>query len=130
MAQTYAPLPSDQATLDAISTPVERIRGAILLISAEDDGMWDSQALSHVAADRLERARHAYLWQHVVMKGAGHMLAGVPEAPVTSSKGPGPGVAFDYGGDPAMTTEARRATWELSVTFLQENLDGRKEDSQ
>lgn len=130
LAQTYAPLPNDRAALEAISTPVEHIRGAILLISAEDDGMWDSPALSQVAADRLERARHAYPWRHVVMKGAGHMLAGVPGAPITSSKGPGPGVVFNYGGDPAMTTEARQATWELSVTFLQENLDGRKEDSQ
>lgn len=126
LAQTYAPLPSDQVALDAISTPVERIRGAVLLISAEDDGMWDSRALSQVAADRLECARHAYPWQHDVMKGAGHMLAGVPGAPITSSTGPGPGVMFDYGGDPAITTEARQATWELSVTFLQKNLGNRE----
>ena len=91
-------------------------------------GCGDSQALSQVAADRLERTRHPYPWQHVVMKGAGHGLAGVPSAPITSSKGPGPGVVFDYGGDPATTTEARRATWELSVTFLQENLNSRNEN--
>ncbi len=45
------------ATSPAASIPVERIRGPVLLLSAEDDRSWPSADLSEVAAERLRRLR-------------------------------------------------------------------------
>lgn len=39
LRDAFPPLPTDPAALDAISTPVEQIKGAVLLLSASDDQM-------------------------------------------------------------------------------------------
>ena len=118
----FAPLPADPAALEAVSIPVERIRGGVLLVSAGDDRMWDSPGYSQVAADRLERAAHPYPWANVVLPDAGHMLAGPPGGGFTTSTGPGPGVTFLHGGDPVLTTIARAQTWERTLGFLRYTL--------
>jgi dienelactone hydrolase len=121
LAETFADLPGSRC-LEEISIPVERIQGPVLLISASDDGMWDSTAYSETAADRLRRSDHPYPWEHVVMKGAGHTIAGAPGAPFTTSTTPGPGVVFEMGGEPSITTAAREAAWDLTVAFFDQHL--------
>lgn len=122
LATQYGPLPTEPAALAEISIPVERGDAAILLIAGEHDAMWNSAAYHAVTAARLEAARHPRPWQHVVLPGAGHGIAGPPGDPLTSTVSPGPGVSFDLGGDPAATTAARAEAWRLTVRFLREHL--------
>lgn len=121
LSETFADL-ADSRFMEEISVPVERIQGPVLLISASDDGMWDSTTYSEISADRLRRSGHPYPWEHVVMKGAGHTIAGPPGVPFTTSTMPGPGVVFEMGGDPSTTTEAREMAWDLTVDFLNRHL--------
>lgn len=119
----YGPLPTDPGELDQISIPIERSRAAVLLISAEQDAMWNSPGYHAVAAQRLAAAAHPQRWEHVVIPGAGHAIAGPPGVPFTSSTSPGPaGITFELGGDPAVTTTARAEAWGRTVTFLTEEL--------
>jgi dienelactone hydrolase len=110
--------------LDVAGIPVERIRGAVLLISASDDGVWPSAAYSRVAEERLSSRAHPFPHRHVVLEGAGHLIAGPPGDDQVSSKGPGPGVEFEYGGEPSITTAARREAWSRTIEFLHAELAG------
>jgi dienelactone hydrolase len=122
LREMYASLPRDSDQLATITIPVERIAGAVLLLSAEDDQMWDSSGYSQVAADRLSSHDHRWPWEHVVYPGAGHGIAGPPRGQQTSSLSPGPGVTFEMGGTPAMTTSAQADAWSRTVAFLRGNL--------
>ncbi|MBO3085879.1 acyl-CoA thioester hydrolase/BAAT C-terminal domain-containing protein [Cellulomonas fengjieae] len=122
LRDAFAPLPADPAELDRVSIPVERIRGGVLLVSAADDQMWDSPGYSAVAAERLRRAQHPYPWAHVILPGVGHMIAGPPGGAFTTSLGPGPGVTFRHGGEPVLTTYARKETWSRTTGFLRYTL--------
>jgi hypothetical protein len=117
----FAALPTDSDALAAVSIPVERIRGGVLLVAAGDDQMWDSPAYSQVAADRLARAEHPYPWANVVLDHVGHMIAGPPGG-ASTSHGPGPGVTFRYGGDPIITARVRGETWDRTTGFLRYTL--------
>lgn len=117
LASAFPPPPDDLDRLDAVSIRVERTNGAVLLISASDDGGWPSQAYSQVAADRLTGARHPYAHEHRVLD-AGHPIAGPPGAPMTGTTSPGPGVTFEMGGTPASNTAARAEAWRLTVDFF------------
>jgi dienelactone hydrolase len=121
LALAFPPPPADPAELDQVSIPVERIQGAVLLLSGADDGGWPSQAYSQVAADRLASARHAYPFAHRVFD-AGHLIAGPPETAIMSTTSPGPGVTFEHGGTPAANNAARAQAWEATVEFFAEHL--------
>ncbi|MDM7854798.1 acyl-CoA thioester hydrolase/BAAT C-terminal domain-containing protein [Cellulomonas alba] len=120
LRDAFAALPTGDE-LEAISIPVERVRGGVLMVSAGDDGSWDCVGLSEVAAGRLRAADHPYPWAHVVLEGVGHTIAGPPGGPV-APYGPGPGVTFRYGGDPVLTADARAETWRRTVGFLRYTL--------
>jgi dienelactone hydrolase len=60
LRDAYPELPAEPSELNEVSIPVERIRGAVLLLSASDDQMWVSAGFSQVAADRLRAHRHPY----------------------------------------------------------------------
>lgn len=121
LALAFPPPPDDLAELAAVSIPVERTRGAILLLSASDDGGWPSPAYSQVAADRLAAAGHPYTFEHRILD-AGHLIAGPPGKPVMSTTSPGPGVTFEHGGTPAATNTARAQAWQATVEFFGEQL--------
>jgi hypothetical protein len=57
---------------------VEQTRGPILLISGEDDGVWQSATMADAVAARLKRSRFAYEVEHLKYAHAGHS-AGRPE---------------------------------------------------
>jgi dienelactone hydrolase len=121
LAQAFPPPPSDREELDAVSIRVERIDGAVLLISATDDGAWPSEAYSQVAADRLRAANHPYAYEHRVLD-SGHLIAGPPGAAMTTTLSPGPGVTFEMGGTPERNTAARAEAWQMTVDFFGEHL--------
>jgi dienelactone hydrolase len=100
---------------------VERINGAVLLISGSDDQGY-GPAFHEIAARRLAVHRHQYPWDHVVYEDAGHLIAAPPYAPTTRSLTPGPGVMFRHGGTPAGDARARAEGWQRIRTFLAEEL--------
>jgi dienelactone hydrolase len=101
--------------------PVERIQGAVLLVSGEDDQGYGA-AHHYVAEQRLAAASRERTWRHVVHSGAGHLIAAPPYAPTTQTTSPGPGVTFDHGGTAAADARARVATWQEIRRFLAQEL--------
>ncbi|HEY3869168.1 MAG TPA: acyl-CoA thioester hydrolase/BAAT C-terminal domain-containing protein [Actinocrinis sp.] len=101
--------------------PVERIRGAVLLISADEDRS-GALAFHDIPAKRLAASGHPYPWKHVVYEGAGHGIAAPPYAPTTQSLWPGPGVVFRTGGTPAATARGRAGAWREVREFLTQAL--------
>jgi dienelactone hydrolase len=67
----------DPEMLDA-EIAVERTKGPILMIGAEDDGVWDSSRMVNEAAARLKHAHFSYPVVALRYPDAGHR-AGLPE---------------------------------------------------
>lgn len=112
----------DTERLAAATIPVERIQGAVLLISAGDDHQWPSDALSDIALSRLSAYRHPYAYQHVRYPAAGHGICVPPFLPTTDTIVPGPGVLLALGGTPADTAAAQHAAWTCTLDFLATHL--------
>ncbi len=116
----FEPGMSDPAEIEACAIPVERIHGAVLLVSAGQDRMWPCGPMSEVAAKRLSAARITH--EHLHFADAGHPIAPPPYGPSTELISPGPGVAFSMGGTPAANAAARVTAWRRSIGFLQQHL--------
>jgi dienelactone hydrolase len=58
--------------------PVEQMRGPVLLISGEDDGVWPSEMMTRAIVARLKQTHFSYAVQHLSYAHAGHR-AGRPE---------------------------------------------------
>ncbi|KAA2253919.1 acyl-CoA thioester hydrolase [Solihabitans fulvus] len=112
----------DEAALAASAIPVERVNGAVLLISSGDDRVWPSAALSDVALRRLEDADHPFPYHHVSYPEAGHAIAGAPHVPATGLASAGPGRSLAFGGTPRANAEARADAWRRTIAFLAANL--------
>jgi dienelactone hydrolase len=121
LALAFPPPPADPAELERLSIPVERTKGAVLLLSASDDGGWPSRLYSQVAADRLRAAAHPYPFGHRVFD-AGHLIAGPPGEVAPGTTSPGPGVTFEHGGTPEADHAARELAWQATVEFFTEHL--------
>lgn len=107
--------------VSASTIAVDRIDGAVLLISGEDDQGY-GVAYHDAAARRLARSDHPGNWQHIIHKDAGHLIAAPPYGPTTQSTSPGPGVTFLHGGTPAADARAREETWRQIIDFLRREL--------
>ena len=69
--------PGNPAAIPAIIA-AERTHGPILLISGENDGVWDSTRMANAVAYRLKQAHFPYPYEHLKYPHAGHR-AGRPE---------------------------------------------------
>ena len=121
LGRVFAPGMADATQVEASSIPVERIRGAVLLVSAGDDRMWPCGPMSDVAAQRLSAAQITH--EHLHFADAGHPIAPPPYGPTTDVVSPGPGVTFAMGGTAPANAAARVTAWRRSVEFLQEHLE-------
>jgi dienelactone hydrolase len=77
---SYLPLrfgPNSSAALEA-AIRVEDTRGPVLLISGEDDGVWQSSNMADAVVSRLKQARFGFPVVHLKYSHAGHS-AGRPE---------------------------------------------------
>jgi len=99
---TYVmPRMADSAQAEmAAGIAVEHTHGAILLIGAEDDGVWHSSLMTQALADRLHRDHFAYDIELLKYPHAGHR-AGRPEIVPTwhgKTRHPVSGREMDLGG--------------------------------
>ena len=72
----------DARAVERATIPVERIRGAVQLVSGGDDQMWPSSDLADIALRRLEAHRHPFPFRHLKYPEAGHTIL-VPYWPLS-----------------------------------------------
>ncbi|HET9386585.1 MAG TPA: acyl-CoA thioester hydrolase/BAAT C-terminal domain-containing protein [Gemmatimonadales bacterium] len=112
------------ARIADVAIPVERTRGAILMMSGEDDQMWGSTELTAVAEERLKAAAFAYPFEHRRYPGAGHFGCLPPNLPTTSTSARHALVpmALEYGGNARGNAAAAADLWPRIVMFLHQHL--------
>ena len=104
--------------------PVERIQGAVLLVSGKDDGVWDSAPMAERVVARLRRYDFKYACQSLSYEHAGHAIT----RPYTSTmnlnsrRHPLTGRTVHMGGTPAGTAKAREDSWRQMLAFVDQHL--------
>ncbi|HYM59303.1 MAG TPA: acyl-CoA thioesterase/bile acid-CoA:amino acid N-acyltransferase family protein [Thermoanaerobaculia bacterium] len=103
---------------------VERIHGAVLLISGRDDGVWPSSAMAERIVERLKRNNFAYAYKSHVYDHAGHGIARpyTSTMELNSRRHPLTGKTVHLGGTPAGTAKAREDSWRQMLAFVDEHL--------
>jgi pimeloyl-ACP methyl ester carboxylesterase len=95
--------------MDRPEIPVERINGAVLLISGRDDEVWPSTEMADAIMTRFRRHRFAHRFVHLAYDHAGHGIG----RPFTSTmeldsrRHPLTGRIVRMGGKPFGTAMAR-----------------------
>ncbi len=117
----------DAGLLEQAQTPVERIRGPVLLWSSGDDGIWPSCRLSTAAWHRLVDAGHAAQWgdEATCFLTTGHSInPSRPGQPLvdTIDRGTGPS-RTGYGGSAKADNDADRIVHDETVRFLHQALE-------
>jgi len=92
----------DPAEILRATIPVEHIRGPVLMIAGDDDGVWPSWSMVDTAAALVRQSHFGYPVTVLKYPHAGHR-AGVPEIMPMWNRGvthPVSGTRVDYGGTP------------------------------
>jgi dienelactone hydrolase len=111
-------LKDEEAVRKAI-IPVEKINGALLLVSGKDDQMWPSALMAGKVIERLKTHRFAHPYQHLSYEGAGHAIvnAYIPmRMTITAGR-------FALGGSPEANARAMADSRKTVLRFLKDNLD-------
>ena len=110
-------------TAKTAEIPVEKIQGAVLMLSGEEDAMWPSADLAEVAMRRLRAHDFAYAFEHISYPVVGHLLM-PPYAPTTLVEMAHPVNQgfFAFGGEPRAIYEAGVDAWRRRLEFLREKL--------
>jgi dienelactone hydrolase len=105
--------------------PVEKINGAVLLISGADDAMWPSATFADEVMDRLRAANFPHPYEHLRYPNAGHLIL-TPHVPTTvhASGHPLAKSFFAYGGTPKGGAFANADSWQRVLQFLDTHLKG------
>ena len=113
----------DTAAAARAAIRVERIRGAVLLISATDDGQWPSTFMAEQIMARLRAHGFRYPYNHIANEGSGHPM-GRPYLSVVIPDTPNPatGRRNENGGTPVATHRARVRAWQAMLEFFETNL--------
>jgi dienelactone hydrolase len=104
--------------------PVEKIHGAVLLISGKDDGVWQSTSMGNAIVSRLEHNHFAFPYKHLVYEHAGHALARpyTIATNINSLRHPLTGNLMHMGGTPEGTARARDDSWRQTLEFVNASL--------
>jgi dienelactone hydrolase len=115
---------NDLFTMERATIPVERIRGAVLVISGRRDQVWRSTEMADRVIARLRRNQFRYPYEHLAYEDAGHGIG----RPYTSTMDinhvthPLTGREISLGGTPSGTAKAREDSWRRTLAFLDKNL--------
>ncbi len=109
--------------VEASTIPVEKINGAVMLISGEDDQMWPSTLFSNRVMDRLKKFNFAHPHVHLSYPQAGHAIS-IPYAPLspTAIIHPVDQQLYALGGKPEYQAHANLDSWAKAQSFLKSNL--------
>ena len=114
----------NREAIERASIPVERIRGAILLISSGDDHLWPAAEMSEAIVARLKKNGFAHSVEHLHYARAGHMLR-YPYLPTTSRESGNAylrGAKFSFGGTPEADAAAQTDAWRRAIAFFKSSL--------
>jgi uncharacterized protein len=102
----------------AARIPIERFKGAVMLISGADDQLWPS----NVYADRIMAALHGDPARHIHLNyaAAGHGVFDTPYVPPITEEREGPNV-LDLGGTAAGNNAAHVSDWPAAIRFILAN---------
>lgn len=95
---------------------VEHIRAPLLLLAGDQDGLWNSAAMSRTMARRLETRHFAYPFRYVELRGAGHDVLGRPVTREQAAQ------LNEDGGTTEGNFEARRRAWPIILSWFDETL--------
>jgi dienelactone hydrolase len=114
----------NKRAVENATIPVEKIHGAILLISGKDDRAWPSASMAEKIVARLREHRHPFAYRHLSYDNAGHSF-GLPNQPRTNDVTG----TFKMGGTPAGNAAAAASSWEAMLEFLKTELRSRRENA-
>jgi len=111
------------ATMKKAEIPIEKINGAVLMISGEDDQMWPSTQFANIAMDRLKAHNFEKPYIHLSYREAGHFIP-PPYQPTTAinMKHPVDGGFYTFGGKPEANYRAGIDSWQKRLEFLKTHL--------
>ncbi|VVD80817.1 acyl-CoA thioesterase/bile acid-CoA:amino acid N-acyltransferase family protein [Pandoraea anhela] len=109
----------DAAAVERARIPVEKIRGPVMLLSAQDDGSWPSSLYSRMVTERLAAHAHPYAVEHLDFDRAGHAIV-FPYVPTTQLvyAHPVSGKISTGGGVPDANAIADERSWVAVQAFL------------
>jgi dienelactone hydrolase len=111
---------------ETATIPIERIDGAVLLASGDDDGLWPATPLAQIAMQRLDKSGHRarFADEHLRYAGAGHAIGfppGLPDPP-TAQFHPVTRQMHQLGGTRAANAAANADLWPRMLEFLRARL--------
>ena len=108
----------------AASILIENTQGPILMISGEDDGVWESTRMADEATSRLKGAHFPYRFEHLKYRHAGHMAGHPAIFPAWHGRMVHPlsGAEVDLGGTPEGNAESSLDAIPKILKFLREGL--------
>jgi dienelactone hydrolase len=112
----------DETAISAASIAVEKINGAVLVVSGTADQMWPSTYFSEMVIERLKAHDHPFPYEHLRYKGAGHMIT-LPKAEpeFTWSE------RYEVGGSYEANEFANTDSWPRVLNFLERHLKHKTE---
>jgi dienelactone hydrolase len=114
----------NKRAVENATIPVEKIHGAVLLISGKDDRVWPSASMAEKIMASLREHRHPFAYQHLSYDNAGHSF-GLPNQPRTNDATG----TFKMGGTSSGNAAAAASSWKAMLEFLETELRNRRKDS-
>ena len=110
--------------VEDVAIRVEHTRGAVLLMSGEDDQLWPSSRFAEITEHRLTAAKFPYRFEHLRYPGAGHFACLPPNLPATTAAARHALIpmSFAFGGNPHDNGAASTDLWPRIIAFLRKHL--------
>jgi dienelactone hydrolase len=108
----------DAEMVAAAEIPIEQATGPVLLVSAEDDQLWDATRLTRIAEVRADREGVGDRLTHVAYPDAGHMIGNPPGFPIRTGLVEGERT-IAFGGSRAGDQAARVDSWRRLLELVE-----------
>lgn len=116
------------ALAEAAAIPVEKIHGAVLFLSGEDDQVWPSALMARLAMKRLAAANHPYRFEQVSFPDAGHLITPGSDPGLIEAKHP-TGIVMAFGGNKQANRAAQEQGWARIIEFLRADIHPARVDN-